>query len=81
MLGVWHFIAGSWQDPTAYNFVSGPLADITLLGGALAIYRKHNCHIHGCWRMARHPVKGTPYVTCAKHHPDVPREILPEDLT
>jgi hypothetical protein len=24
----------TWHDPDGYNFISGPLADITLLGGA-----------------------------------------------
>jgi hypothetical protein len=59
----------TWHDPDGYNFISGPLADITLLGGAIAIYRKHNCHARGCWRVGRHPVSGTEYIVCRKHHP------------
>src|SRR5690348_18374350 len=48
-----------WPDNGGYNFVSGPLADITLLTafvGWLAIFwHKHNCHVHHCWRLSWHP--------------------------
>jgi len=59
----------TWHDPDGYNFISGPLADITLLGGAYALLRHHNCHAKGCWRIGRRPVEGTAYVVCKKHHP------------
>ncbi|HEY1590491.1 MAG TPA: hypothetical protein VGF81_01770 [Solirubrobacteraceae bacterium] len=59
-----------WHDPDGYNFISGPLADITLLGAVYAILRRHNCHVRGCWRLGRHQVAGTTYVVCRKHHPD-----------
>lgn len=59
-----------WHDPDGYNFISGPLADITLLGAAYAIVRRHNCHVKGCLRLGRHQVAGTTYVVCRKHHPD-----------
>jgi hypothetical protein len=67
----WIYTAGrwTWHDPDGYNFISGPLADITLLGGAYAIARRHNCHVKGCWRVARAQVMGTSYVVCRKHHP------------
>jgi hypothetical protein len=70
-VGAWlyHAARWTWHDPDGYNFISGPLADITLLGGAIAIYRKHNCHAKGCWRVGRHPVEGTSYIVCRKHHP------------
>jgi hypothetical protein len=66
-----------WPDKGGYNFVSGPLADITLLTafvGWLAIFwHKHNCHVHRCWRLAwhPHPVHGHP--VCKRHHPDYKR--------
>jgi hypothetical protein len=68
----WLYNAGrwTWHDPDGYNFISGPLADITLLGGAYAILRRHNCHVKGCPRIGRHPVAGTTYVVCRRHHPD-----------
>ncbi len=59
----------TWHDADGYNFISGPLADITLLGGAYAIARRHNCHVKGCWRIARAVVPGTGYIVCRKHHP------------
>lgn len=59
----------TWHDADGYNFISGPLADITLLGGAYAVARHHNCHVKGCWRIARAPVPGTNYIVCRKHHP------------
>ena len=67
--GLWEALRWTWHDPDGYNIVSGPLADITLLGAGIAIYRKHNCHAKGCWRLGRHPVEGTSYITCQKHHP------------
>lgn len=65
----YHAIRWTWHDPDGYNFISGPLADITLLGGAYAIFRRHNCHAKGCWRVGRHKVPGTDYIVCRKHHP------------
>jgi len=63
-----------WPTQGGYNFVSGPLADITLVTafvGTLYIFlRKHNCHVHGCWRMAWHPHPDHGHPVCKKHHPD-----------
>jgi hypothetical protein len=68
----WLYNAGrwTWHDPDGYNFISGPLADITLLGGGYVFVRRHNCHAKRCWRVGRHAVDGTTYVVCRKHHPD-----------
>jgi hypothetical protein len=67
----WLYDAGrwTWHDPDGYNFISGPLADITLFGGAYAIARRHNCHVKGCWRVGRARVPGTEYIVCHRHHP------------
>jgi hypothetical protein len=67
----WLYNAGrwTWHDPDGYNFISGPLADITLFGGAYAILRRHNCHVKGCLRVGRLQVPGTPYIVCHRHHP------------
>jgi hypothetical protein len=69
----WLYRAGrwTWHDPDGYNFVSGPLADVTLIRGAYAIIRRHNCHAKGCWRIGRHKVPGTDYIVCRRHHPHV----------
>lgn len=56
-----------------YAAWSGPGADITelaIVGGIVSIYRKHQCHVRGCWRIGRHGVEGTAHVVCARHHPD-----------
>ena len=65
----YHALRWTWHDPDGYNFLSGPLADITLFGGAYAIFRRHNCHAKRCWRVGRHKVPGTDYIVCRKHHP------------
>jgi hypothetical protein len=66
---LYHAVRWTWHDPDGYNFISGPLADITLIGGGYAIVRRHNCHAKGCWRLGRHAVPGTDYIVCRKHHP------------
>ncbi|WP_040829587.1 hypothetical protein [Nocardia jiangxiensis] len=56
-----------------YLFWSGLGSDITefaVIGALLGVLRKYNCHIHGCWRIGRHPVADTTYIVCRKHHPD-----------
>ena len=61
--------SGAW-----YLFWSG-IFDVFVLaaglaGNAYVTARKHNCHVHRCWRIGRHPVTGTAYVVCRTHHPD-----------
>jgi hypothetical protein len=63
-----------WPTQGGYNFVSGPLADITLVtafAGTLYLFlRRHNCHVHRCWRLAWHPHPDHGHPVCKKHHPD-----------
>ena len=73
---VWHGLAVFFglTNPAghAYAFWSGigsDIGELTIIGGMIAIYRKHNCHVRGCWRIGRLSVKGTPYVVCHRHHP------------
>lgn len=74
-----------------YGFWSGfgsDIGEVAIIGAAVEIYRKHNCHINGCWRIAHHKVTdkttGTEYVLCKKHyrqvHPDLPKEITLEHM-
>jgi len=58
----------SYDDYQAYSGIIPALAILTLLGAAAQALRHHNCHVKGCLRMG-HPVEGTPYVACHKHHP------------
>jgi hypothetical protein len=56
-----------------YNFWSGFGADIgelAFVGAVVGLYRKHNCHVHGCWRIAKQQVVGTSWVVCHHHHPE-----------
>jgi hypothetical protein len=56
-----------------YNVWSGfgaDLGQIALFGAAIGLYRKHNCHVHGCWRIAKQQVEGTQWMVCHRHHPD-----------
>ncbi len=60
--------AGPW-----YAFWSGfgsDIGEVAIVGSLLAIVRKHNCHVRGCPRVGRHPVEGTTWTVCRRHHPD-----------
>ena len=72
---VQHWLAvhtGSSNEPGSppnYNFWSGfgsDLGEVTIVGALLAVYRRHVCHEHRCWRISRHVVDGSPW--CNKHH-------------
>jgi len=55
-----------------YGFWSGigsDISELALFGALMGLLRKHNCHIRGCWRLGRHPIGGTTWVVCARHHP------------
>lgn len=55
-----------------YNLWSGfgsDLGEIAIVGGLATIVRKHNCEVHGCWRVGRHTTAAGHNV-CRKHHPD-----------
>lgn len=61
------------DDPSGgwYLWWSGPCADLGLLGGALTLYRRHNCEIAGCPRLGRH-ITAAGHRVCRTHHPDGP---------
>jgi hypothetical protein len=70
-----HILGIDTETGRWYAFWSGfgsDIGQVVIIGGLLSIYRKHNCHVHGCWRLGRHPVEGTAYVVCRRHHPDGP---------
>ena len=57
-----------------YDFWSGLGADLgqlALIGAAVGLYRKHNCHVKGCWRIAKQPLEhdGATWMVCHRHHP------------
>lgn len=66
-------------SPPNYNFWSGfgsDIAEVTIIIGLISVYKKHNCHLRWCWRLAHHkladPVTGIEYMLCRSHHPDHP---------
>lgn len=61
--------SGPW-----YLFWSGigsDISELAIVGGLIAFWRKHTCHVGRCWRFARHAhtVDGVTYQLCSKHHP------------
>lgn len=57
-----------------YNIWSGlgsDLGEIAIVGGVIAWYRKHNCHVHRCPRLSWHP-REDGHPVCRRHHPDHP---------
>lgn len=44
---------------------------ISIFGGVVAWYTKHECHEHGCLRPSWHPDESG-HPVCKKHHPDHP---------
>ena len=75
----WHWLAHALGIDNGsgpiYLSWSGWVADLTLLSipfAALAIFRKHNCTVHRCWRLWRHEITGDNGIThkvCHRHHP------------
>lgn len=55
----------------AYLFWSGFGSDLAYLGAISFAWHHLNCHAKGCYRIGRHPVSGTPFKTCRKHHPEI----------
>lgn len=56
----------------AYGFWSGigsDIGELAIAGGMVTLVRRHQCHVHRCWRIGHLPVEGTPHVVCRKHHP------------
>jgi hypothetical protein len=55
--GRWYAVGSSWAGATA------------IFSGGVMIYRHKQCHEPWCWRIGKHPVEGTPFTTCHRHHP------------
>jgi hypothetical protein len=54
---------------SGYQAWSGVLGATAIFSGGVLIWRHKNCHEPWCWRLGKHPVAGTPYVVCHRHHP------------
>ena len=62
-----------WLDPLhneGYQFWSGIGSGSPIIAGFALLWRRHNCHVHGCWRIAW-KAHGEHWL-CRKHHPSDP---------
>jgi hypothetical protein len=59
------------------------ILSITILVSlGVAAFKHFNCHVNSprfCWRFG-HPVEGTHYRACSKHHPKRPHKITAEHI-
>ncbi len=67
-----------------YDFWSGfgaDLGQIAFVGAAIGLYRKHNCHVKGCWRIAKQPLEhdGTTWMVCHQAPPRRPADAGDDD--
>lgn len=58
----------------------GAIPDFLIIGSIAGFLVHRNCHVHRCWRLGRHKVDGTPYVTCRRHHPVVPSRVTAQAI-
>lgn len=77
---MWHLVlhwlgldSASGPAYLAWSGVVSDLGEVTLLGGLIAIYRRHHCHTSWCVRFGRHDftdeTTGITYRLCRVHHP------------
>ena len=57
-----------------YNIMSGPLPDLTLVAGVLAILRTHYCFVPGCHSFRAHPHPEHGHPVCPRHFDQHPRD-------
>jgi hypothetical protein len=70
-----------WLHPggSGYWFYSGVFDAGILIGvfsGIGVLWRAHNCHVNGCWRLDWHPHPDHGHPVCLVHHPDGRSEFL-----
>jgi hypothetical protein len=54
-----------------YQFWSGIGSGSPLFVALLVLWRKHNCHVKGCWRIAWHPHPVHKHPVCRRHFPEL----------
>jgi hypothetical protein len=84
---MWHWLLAvtGARDETGgwYGFWSGfggSVPDFLIVASIAGFLLHRNCHVHRCWRLGRHQVDGTPFVTCRRHHPDLPAQVSAQDV-
>lgn len=66
-----HFFGLDNGSGPQYLFWSGIGSDITevaILGGMIQLYRRHNCHVRGCFRVGMRHYGDA--LLCKRHHPN-----------
>ena len=61
--------SGGWY--LGWSGAGSDLGELAIIGGLAGVLRRHNCEIHGCWRLGRHTTAAAHRV-CRHHHPDGP---------
>jgi hypothetical protein len=59
------------------------ISEFSIPVAAVAFWYHHTCHVSDprfCWRWAAHPVEGTPFRACRRHHPAVPEKVTAEHI-
>jgi hypothetical protein len=57
------------QLPQRLSSFLGPIEGAGAFVAGYVLARRHNCHVKGCMRIGRSPVRGTQFVVCRRHHP------------
>lgn len=53
-----------------YQLWSGFVPALAICSLLASAWRRVNCHVQGCLRIARYPVDGTDFRVCYRHHPN-----------
>lgn len=53
-----------------WSGIGSDIGELTIVAAAVVFYRRHECHIQGCWRPAWHPHPEHGHPVCKRHHPD-----------
>jgi hypothetical protein len=70
---------GGWYGWWSGNAGGLQIFEWGAIGGL--VWWHHTCHVSSCLRPGRHPVGGTPYRACRRHHPaGMPRRITASHL-
>jgi hypothetical protein len=67
------FTGANDEGGSLYGFWSGfggSVPDAAIIVAMSGWWWHHTCHVSRCWHIGRHPVSGTPYKACRRHHPD-----------
>lgn len=63
------WVSWPWINSHSYNLWSSVWGELALKVPLLIWALRHlNCKVTGCWRVG-HPVHGTGYRACRRHHP------------